>query len=86
MLKSILIILGVLFLASILGYLIPQIIICILPERNLKKRYGDKSWAFITGGSSGIGKSFALKVAKQVFSIHFIIIIVLYLKIDFLRD
>jgi hypothetical protein len=60
------IIFGIIFLISILSYLIPQIIICILPERNLKKRYSEKSWAFITGGSSGIGKAFALKLAKQV--------------------
>jgi hypothetical protein len=67
MLKTVLIIFGIGFLLSTLSYICPQIIICILPERNLKKRYGSDAWAFITGGSSGIGRDFALKLAKQVY-------------------
>ena len=29
------------------------------PRRNLKHRYGEKSWAVITGSTSGIGAGFA---------------------------
>jgi hypothetical protein len=63
---SVLAILGILFIISYLTYIIPQIKIAFLPEQNLKKRYGENSWAFITGGNSGIGREFALKLGKQV--------------------
>ena len=33
-------------------------------RKNLKKRYGANSWAFITGSSDGIGKALALSFAK----------------------
>ena len=43
----------------------------IRPRKNLKKRYGEKTWAFITGSSEGInidiigiGRAFAFSLAK----------------------
>jgi hypothetical protein len=77
-----LVICGVLFLIAFLSYLIPQIIICFLPESNLRKRYAG-GWAFITGGSAGIGKSFAIKVAKQVFYLLICSILLGYEYCDF---
>ncbi|KAA6398242.1 MAG: putative 17 beta-hydroxysteroid dehydrogenase type 3, partial [Streblomastix strix] len=54
---------GLLSLLSLLIYLIPQLVVRILNPLDLKKRYGG-GWCFITGGNSGIGESFAKKVAK----------------------
>ncbi|KAK2964431.1 putative Very-long-chain 3-oxoacyl-CoA reductase 1 [Blattamonas nauphoetae] len=53
-----------LFCLSIFSYLIPQLVVWFLPERNLKHRYG-QSWCVVTGGSSGIGQQFAVKATKQ---------------------
>ena len=39
---------------------------------NLKSRYGEKSWAIVTGGSDGIGKGFANQLAKQGFNIYLV--------------
>jgi len=36
---------------------------------NLKERYGENSWAIITGGSSGQGKVFAIELANEGFNI-----------------
>jgi hypothetical protein len=63
---------GIGFIFIILLYFIIQIIIQFLPEKNLNKRYQKKStsfspWAFVTGGSAGIGKELSLKLASQVF-------------------
>lgn len=33
------------------------------------ERYGEKSWALVTGSSEGIGKEFALQLAKDGFNI-----------------
>lgn len=38
-------------------------------ELNLIERYGENSWALITGPSSGQGKQFALQLAKRGFNI-----------------
>jgi len=35
-----------------------------MPTQNLKKKYGAE-WAIVTGSSSGIGKSLAVKLAQQ---------------------
>ncbi|CAD8126095.1 unnamed protein product [Paramecium sonneborni] len=41
-------------------------------RRNLIGRYGEESWAVITGGSDGIGKEFCIQLAKQKFNIALI--------------
>ncbi|KAJ6239011.1 hypothetical protein M0813_25594 [Anaeramoeba flamelloides] len=39
------------------------------PLPNLRKNFESDKWAVITGGSDGIGKEFALELAKQGFSL-----------------
>ncbi|KAA6392157.1 MAG: putative 17 beta-hydroxysteroid dehydrogenase type 3 [Streblomastix strix] len=68
MFTEIFIVLGVIFLLSLLGYLIPQLIVWFTKPLDLKTRYGG-GWAFITGGNSGIGEAFAKKVAKMGFNV-----------------
>ena len=41
---------------------------CLLPRRDLKKRYGG-GWAVVTGASDGIGKAYCLELAKIGFDI-----------------
>lgn len=48
---------------------------------NLRKRYGAGAWAVVTGGSDGIGRGFAVELAKDGFSICLI-----SRDIDKLRD
>ncbi|KAA6370307.1 MAG: hypothetical protein EZS28_034166 [Streblomastix strix] len=62
------VVLGVIFVLSLLGYLIPQLVIRILKPLDLKKRYGG-GFAFVTGGSSGMGEQFAKKVAQMGFNL-----------------
>jgi len=38
-------------------------------KKNLKLEYGENSWALITGASDGIGKGFAIELAKQDFNL-----------------
>jgi NADPH:quinone reductase-like Zn-dependent oxidoreductase len=38
------------------------------PRRNLKSRYGD-GWAVVTGASDGIGKAFAIELARAGFKV-----------------
>lgn len=40
----------------------------LLPRRNLKARYGG-GWALVTGASDGIGKQYAIELAKSGFDI-----------------
>ena len=39
------------------------------PRLNFKKRYGEKTWAMITGATSGIGLGFAEELAKEGFNL-----------------
>jgi 17beta-estradiol 17-dehydrogenase / very-long-chain 3-oxoacyl-CoA reductase len=42
---------------------------CLRRPKNFRKVYGERSWAFITGSSDGIGKAIAFELAKQGFNI-----------------
>ena len=42
------------FIAKLLWVLVKM----ILPNKNYQERYGENSWAIITGGSDGIGLGF----------------------------
>ena len=44
----------------------------LVKEKNLLERYGENSYVIITGGSSGQGKQFALKLAQRGFNIFLI--------------
>ncbi|KAA6374452.1 MAG: hypothetical protein EZS28_030020, partial [Streblomastix strix] len=68
MLTEIFIVLGVIFLLSLLGYLIPQLIVQFSKPLDLQNRYGG-GFVFITGGNSGIGEAFAKKVAALGFNL-----------------
>lgn len=41
----------------------------MLPRANLGKRYGEKSWAMITGASNGLGKAYSFELASEGFNI-----------------
>lgn len=45
-------------------YWLPKALTQLMPTQNLKKKYNAK-WALVTGASSGIGKSLAVKLAEQ---------------------
>jgi|688.fasta_scaffold2573933_1 17beta-estradiol 17-dehydrogenase / very-long-chain 3-oxoacyl-CoA reductase len=49
------------FLSSFVQYF-------VLPRRDLKSLYGD-GWAVITGASDGLGKQYAIELAKSGFKI-----------------
>lgn len=48
---------------SLAFYLVPITLLTFARPQNLLKKYGD--WAVVTGGSSGIGKAIAFKLASQ---------------------
>lgn len=50
---------------SLIFYLVPIVYLSVIARpQDLRKNYGD--WAVVTGGSSGIGKAVARKLAAQV--------------------
>lgn len=49
---------GLISLGRSLLYLLRAIFRMIWPAPNLTKRYGDGSWAVVTGASDGIGRGF----------------------------
>jgi len=57
--------LGWLFLVGLILYMLPLFLVSkLLGEQNLKNKY-KANWAFISGGSSGLGFAIAEKLAKQ---------------------
>lgn len=49
---------------GLLTYYVPFILATLLPTQDLRKKYS-ASWALVTGGSSGIGKAIARRLALQ---------------------
>jgi len=39
------------------------------PSLQLQKRYGENTWAMVTGPTEGIGKSFCFSLAKRGFNV-----------------
>lgn len=42
---------------------------CCMKRVDMKARYGEGSWALVTGASDGIGKEYSLQLAKEGFNI-----------------
>lgn len=62
--------LGSLYLLNCLFILLRGALRLLLHRKlNLVQRYGEKSWALVTGSSDGIGKEFALQLAKEGFNV-----------------
>lgn len=62
--------LGSLYLLNCLFILLRGALRLLLHRRlNLVERYGEKSWALVTGSSEGIGKEFALQLARDGFNV-----------------
>ena len=61
---------GSLFIAlnakNLLGFFFKKF---VRPKKNLLKRYGEKTWALVTGASDGIGKAFCEELSKIGFNI-----------------
>ena len=61
---------GFVRLMSTLASIVTFIINHFKQPLDLKSRYGENSWAVITGGANGIGGATAKKLAKQGFNIY----------------
>jgi short-subunit dehydrogenase len=64
----------------LVAYSIPQLYMAYRPVPDLKKRY-NATWALVTGGGSGIGKSLSFKLAQQGLNV-----VVVSLDDDFLKE
>lgn len=53
------------FIAKLLWALVKA----ILPQKNFTERYGENTWAIVTGGSDGIGLGFCEELADLGFNI-----------------
>lgn len=42
---------------------------CVMPRKDLAKRYGEDSWALVTGASDGLGKQYATELALNGFNV-----------------
>jgi len=61
-------------------YFLPEIYMQLRPIPDLKKKYG-ATWALVTGGGSGIGKSLSFKLASQGLNV-----VVVSIDDDFLKE
>lgn len=61
-------------------YVLAEIFMTLRPVPDLKKKY-DATWALVTGGGSGIGKSLCFKLASQGLNV-----VIVSLDDDFLKD
>lgn len=57
-------IIGAIIILRKIWTLLSRLYKLIRKRKDLKKRYGAGTWAFITGSSDGIGKALALSLAK----------------------
>lgn len=62
-------VIGGLYFIVFLAKLLWSCIKSILPSKNYQQRYGENSWAVITGGSDGIGLGFCEELAALGFNI-----------------
>jgi short-subunit dehydrogenase len=49
---------------ALVTYFVPFVLAAVLPVQDLKRKY-NASWGLVTGGSSGIGKAIATRLASQ---------------------
>ncbi len=62
-------IIGALTLRTAIMNLLRAIYYQIRPRSNLLKKYGEGSWAVVTGASDGIGVGFCKELAREGFNI-----------------
>lgn len=64
----------------LLGYIIPEVLMSFRKVPDLKKRY-NATWAIVTGGGTGIGRSLCFKLASQGLNV-----VVVSLDDDYLKE